>query len=73
MMDYWIPTILALPEAINNYIVTIKLTSKTDPDFEAEYVAIGHYNGKGKWTEDKGKERKVIAWMPLPDVYLERR
>ncbi len=67
----WIPVEEKLPEALGNYLVSVKLTSKTEPDFEYNFVMIDHYNGCGKWTSGKTRYDKVIAWMNIPDVYEE--
>lgn len=67
----WIPTSKALPEMRGNFLVTVKLASKEDMDFDYKFVSIDHYNGDGKWTENHSKYKKVIAWMPVPDEYEE--
>lgn len=69
-MDFkWIPIVKAYPEMRGNYLVSVQLTDKSNPEFLYEFVMIDHYNGDGKWTENNNKYKKVIAWMPIPDVY----
>ena len=67
----WIPTTEKLPEALGNYLVTVNYKSKTNSDFDYTFVMIDHYNGCGRWTDNKSSDRKVIAWMNVPDKYEE--
>lgn len=65
--DMWIPVDVKLPPEPKNlglgiYLVTAK---------EREYPFIAVWNGKDFF--DCGEETKVIAWMPLPEVYKEKK
>ena len=67
----WIPTKEKLPECLGMYLVSLEYTQKDDSDFDYKFVSTDHYNGQGRWTNNNTKYRKVVAWMPLPDVYEE--
>ena len=70
----WIPCSERLPEENGQYLITVK------------YVHVDGYDDiyaeHGEWTDGKwdmfcfghcGKVENIIAWMPLPEPYAERR
>ena len=70
----WIPCSEQLPEENGQYLITVK------------YVHVDGYDDiyaeHGEWTDGKwdmfcfghcGKVENIIAWMPLPEPYAERR
>ena len=70
----WIPCSERLPEETGQYLITVK------------YVHVDGYDDiyaeHGEWTDGKwdmfcfghcGKVENIIAWMPLPEPYAERR
>ena len=69
----WIPCSERLPEQYGNYFVSI---SEEEPDIGT----INPYDKRGWslcdangffWASDRGLN--VVAWMPLPEPYIERR
>lgn len=71
----WIPCSMRLPEDYGNYLVTYK-TDDIEPDiatYDPDRVGVwsacdadGFY-----WVASKGLE--VVAWMPLPNAYIEEK
>ena len=72
--ERWIPCSERLPEENGQYLITVK------------YVHVDGYDDiyaeHGEWTDGKwdmfcfghcGKVENIIAWMPLPEPYAERR
>lgn len=67
LSDMWIPVDVKLPPepkylGLGIYLVAAK---------EREYPFVAAWNGKDFF--DCGEETKVIAWMPLPKVYKEKK
>lgn len=68
----WIPVSEALPEDACQYIVTAKVKHVDNyPDYEVDTAdfADGIFTTTNSWW---GVE-SIIAWMPLPEAYKERR
>ena len=59
------------PDKRGNYIVTVKVTSKTDKEFDERFVCTDHYNGDGNWTTHNKKHDCVVAWADLPECFNE--
>lgn len=59
----WIPCSERLPEENGNYLVTVEANDGTA---SIKFQMVDHYGPK--WLHE-GKHEKVIAWMPLPELY----
>lgn len=62
----WIPVTEALPEEKGEYLVSYH---PCHWNTVSEKVLVGMDTFRGKTTWAKKKYQKVIAWMPLPEVY----
>ena len=68
----WIPCEERMPEiTINGMYSDDMLVSVKWDDGDIDYD-IAWYNASGSWNADS-KNRKVIAWRPLPEPYREVR
>ena len=59
MSNGWIPTTERLPdqrEFIESYVRSDKATTL-------------YYSQTGVWFDEQGEPYKVVAWMPLPEVF----
>lgn len=59
----WIPCSERLPEERGNYLATIKV--------EAGTFVIYVWFGEEGWIDGYSEPINVIAWMPLPQPYME--
>lgn len=65
----WIPTSERQPEGNGNYLAYYHSTDGTDT---LEFMMVDHCNAGGGWLhEESGKKfnKKVVAWLPLPEPY----
>lgn len=75
-MSEWVPVDDGLPEPFKSVLVTFEHTKyATRTPQRVVTVGIGFYNGK-KWSQaisalQSYKDTKVLAWMPLPDIWEE--
>ena len=75
-MTEWIPVSDRLPEPFKSVLITFEHTQyATRIPHRVVTVGIGFYNGK-KWSQaisalQSYKDTKVLAWMPLPDIWEE--
>lgn len=66
----WVSCDERLPEEKGEYLVTYHPCYWDNVDKEV-MVGIDTFRGKTKWA--KSKYQRVIAWMPKPNPYVERR
>lgn len=62
-MNKWIPRKQELPEKSGYYLVTIK-----DSTFPA---TLYFFHSDCTWRDEHMISYPVIAWMPLPKIYVE--
>ncbi len=60
----WIPSAERQPDKNGNYLVTYE---SSDGTATLRYEAVEHYGPD--WLHES-KHEKVVAWMPLPEKYL---
>lgn len=75
-MTEWIPADDRKPEPFRSVLVTFQHTkyAAREPQIVTT-VGIGFWSGK-KWIQaisalQSYRDTKVLAWMPLPDIYKE--
>ena len=65
----WIPVWDRLPEERGEYLTTYRLIL-FDKSFSNEvYVGFDSFRGKSEWA--RKENRRVLAWMPKPEPYVE--
>lgn len=67
----WILTSERQPKENGNYLA---LYRTSDGTYNFEFMMVDHCNAGGGWLhEENGRKtyKKVIAWMPLPEIYSE--
>lgn len=75
-MAEWVPVDDGLPDPFKSVLVTFEHTKyAARVPHRVVTVGIGFYNGK-KWSQaisalQSYKDTKVLAWMPLPDIWEE--
>lgn len=60
----WIPVTEDIPEDYGNYLVQV---DSSDGTATITFMAVDHYSGT--WLHYNEKQRKVVAWRPLPEPY----
>ena len=79
----WIPCSERLPEEYGEFLVTMTEKAKAKDlgfDIDETYIRKMRYNSNGwqlprhipSWINEAVKD-EVLAWMPLPEPYKERR
>lgn len=69
----WIPTSERQPKENGNYLA---FYCTNDGTANLEFMMVDHCNAGGGWLHEKNGKKaytKVIAWMPLPEPYKEKR
>lgn len=81
--EQWIPCSERLPEEYGEFLVTMTEKAKAKDlgfDIDETYIRKMRYNSNGwqlprhipSWINEAVKD-EVLAWMPLPEPYRERR
>lgn len=61
----WIPTSVRAPEKNGSYLVQY---CSFDGTARIKFMTVDHYSVGESWLHEE-KNRKVEAWMPLPELY----
>ena len=70
----WIPTTERLPdqrEFIESYVRSAYAAEFLVTIEGADKATTLYYSQTGVWFDEQGEPYKVVAWMPLPEVFRE--
>lgn len=59
-----IPVSEKLPEENGNYLIQVE---SSDGTATISYFEVDHYNKDGTWLHYPKKNKKIVAWMELPE------
>ena len=72
MSNGWIPTTERLPdqrEFIESYVRSVYAAEFLVTIEGADKATTLYYSQTGVWFDEQGEPYKVVAWMPLPEVF----
>ena len=72
MSNGWIPTTERLPdqrEFIESYVQSEYAAEFLVTIEGADKATTLYYSQTGVWFDEQGEPYKVVAWMPLPEVF----